>query len=56
MHVRNLVEILVDMQDKEAEILKIVNLYCNNIPDVEKKRDFLKFLKLEIEKALGTDE
>lgn len=52
MQVRNLFEITVDMKNKQDEIIMIINLYLSQIENQDAKRDFLLFMKSNIEIAL----
>lgn len=53
MQIRNLFEITVDMKNKQDEIIMIINLYLSQIETQDAKRDFLLFMKSNIEVALS---
>jgi hypothetical protein len=55
MQIKNLIEITVDMQNKDDEIIRIVNLYLAHIETEQARKSFLERLNDQIHKALEGD-
>lgn len=52
MNVRNLLEITVDMKNKDLEIIQIVSLYVKHIDNLNDRRTFLLRLSEGIHDAI----
>lgn len=55
MQIKNLVQLTVDMINKDDEIIRIINLYVSQIEAREAKTAFLQRLRDQLNKALEVE-
>lgn len=56
MQIRNLIEFTVDMQNKQDEIVQIINVYVSQIQSIDARKQFLEFLSQQVNRALEETE